>query len=105
MKLTLSLDLIVHWCKKMLVAMTFPCFQVDDHVFLKYSILGCVYSEDLIDSQFIKLCAREGYQIFQQLLIVFLYSTSRIFHIFSDFVENELRDLSRHVVLICSGVC
>lgn len=34
--------------------MTFPRFQVDDHVFLKYSILGSMYSEDLIDSQFIK---------------------------------------------------
>lgn len=40
--------------------MTFPCFQVDNHVLLKYSILGSVHSEDLIDSQFIKLTARKG---------------------------------------------
>ena len=40
--------------------MTFPCFQVDDHVLLKYSIFGSMDSEDLIDCQFIKLCTREG---------------------------------------------
>ena len=56
MKLTLSLDLTVHWCKKMLQAVTFSCFKVDDHVFfLKYSILGSMYSVDLIDSRFFTL--------------------------------------------------
>lgn len=34
--------------------------------FLEYSILGSLHSEDLTDSQFIKLYACEGYRTSQQ---------------------------------------
>ncbi len=56
-------------------------------MFLKYSILGSVYSEDLIDSQFIKLCTCEGYQIFQKLS--FQYKWAQLY-IFSMTITTDL---------------